>query len=157
MSETYKSETLEHFGLVAGMFDEAWVMSVPGTLKEAEELLADADPKTMHSLTEGYRYTPVKSHDAGVEQRWLVKARTRALKRVDKKLLKQSEQEQKAFEKLCRTRFNCPEDAERALVQTQLNLLPRDVLWQSVTLSRQCSGHTSRFPHRNSIARNTVT
>ncbi len=49
----------------------SWVMSVPGTLKEAKEQLAAADLTTMHELSEGYRYTPVRSHYAGIEQRWL--------------------------------------------------------------------------------------
>jgi transposase len=103
-----------------------WIMSVPGTLKEAKGHLAEAEPTTMHDLAEGYRYTPMRSHYAEVEQRWLViyseQARTRALKSVDKELLKQSQQDHKAFEKLCRTRFNCPEDAERALAAYQKTL-----------------------------------
>lgn len=103
-----------------------WIMSVPGTLKEARERLSEVDVEAMHDLTEGYRYTPIRSHYAEVEQRWLLiyseQARTRAEKRVAKELLKQSEQEHKAFEKLCRTSFNCPEDAERALAAYQKTL-----------------------------------
>ncbi len=103
-----------------------WIMSVPGTLTEVKEHLAEADPATMHDLAESYRYTPVKSHYAGVEQRWLLiyseQARTRAVKSADKELLKQSKQEHKAFEKLCKTRFNCLEDAERALLNYQKTL-----------------------------------
>lgn len=97
-----------------------WVMSVPGTLKEAKEHLAEADPTTMRGLAEGYHYTPLRSRYAGVEQRWLLiyseQARTRAEKSSDKELSKQSEQEHKVFERLCRMRFNCPEAAERALL-----------------------------------------
>ena len=103
-----------------------WVMSVPATLKEAKEQLAAADLTTMHELSEGYRTTPIRSHYAEVEQRWLLiyseQARARAVRSVDKLLLKISEQEQKAFEKLCRTRFNCAEDAERALAAYQKTL-----------------------------------
>ena len=88
-----------------------WVMSVPATLKEAKEYLSAADPATMHELSEGYRTTPIRSRYAGIEQRWLLiyseQARARAVRSVDKLLLKRSEQEHKAFEKpdklqLCR-------------------------------------------------------
>jgi len=103
-----------------------WIMSVPSTLKEAKEQLADVDVTTMRNLVEGYRYTPVTSHYAGVEQRWLLiyseQARERAEKSVAKELLRQSEQEQKAFERLCRLRFNCLEDAERALASYRKTL-----------------------------------
>ncbi len=103
-----------------------WIMSIPGTLKEVKEHLSEVDVKAMHDLTEGYRYTPLRSHYAEVEQRWLLiyseQARARAVKSVDKELFKQSQQEHKAFEKLCRTRFNCPEDAERALAAYQKTL-----------------------------------
>lgn len=103
-----------------------WVMSVPATLKEAKEQLAKADPAAMHELSEGYRTTPIRSYYGGIEQRWLLiyseQARARAVRSVDKELLKRSEQEQKAFEKLCRTGFNCAEDAERALAAYQKTL-----------------------------------
>ncbi|MCA9840407.1 MAG: IS1634 family transposase [Trueperaceae bacterium] len=103
-----------------------WVMSVPGTLKEAKALLQVADPSNMVELTEGYRYMPVKSDYAGVEQRWLLiyseQARVRAKKSVAKELLRHSEQDYKAFEKLCRTAFNCAEDAEREVLAFQKTL-----------------------------------
>lgn len=103
-----------------------WIMSVPGTLKEAKEQLADIEVAIMQDLAEGYRYTPVKSHHAGVEQRWLViysePSRERVEKSVDKELMRQSEQEHKAFETLCRVHFNCPEDAERALANFRKTL-----------------------------------
>lgn len=103
-----------------------WVMSVPSTLKEAKQQLADLDIATMQGLAEGYRYTPVKSHYAGVFQRWLLiyseQARERAEKSAARELLRQSEHEHKAFERLCRARFNCPEDAERALASYRKSL-----------------------------------
>jgi transposase len=115
----------------------SWIMSVPGTLKEAKEFLNEVDVEVMHDLSEGYRYTPLRSHYAEVEQRWLLiyseQARARAVKSVDKELLKQSEQEHKAFEKLCRTRFNCPEDAERALAAYQQGLRVLDVHQAEIT------------------------
>jgi transposase len=117
-----------------------WIMSVPATLKEAKKHLRKADPAAMHDLTEGYLYTPIRSHYAGVEQRWLLiyseQARTRAEKSVDKELLKRSEQEYKAFEKLCRRGFNCVTDAECALAAYQKTLKVLDVRAVEVTAHR---------------------
>ena len=96
-----------------------WVMSVPATVGEARRCLEDVDPEKLRPLMEGYRYTPFWTTYAGVEQRWLViyseAARERAAKRVDKQLLKQGDEERKAFDELCREAFHCPQDARRAL------------------------------------------
>jgi len=67
-----------------------------------------------------------------VEQRWLViyselAARKRAAKRVDKELLKQGEQERKAFDELRREAFQCPQDAWRALASFRRTLKALEV------------------------------
>jgi transposase len=128
-------------------------MSVPGTLKEAKELLNKVDVEVMHDLTEGYRYTPLRSRYAEVEQRWLLiyseQARARAVKSVAKELLKQSEQEHKAFEKLCRTRFNCPEDAERALTAYRKTLKTLTVHEPGITLHKHFA-HAGR-PRKDAV------
>jgi transposase len=97
-----------------------WVMSVPSTVGEARRRLEEVvDPEELRPLAEGYRYSASLTTYAGVEQRWLViyseSARGRAAKQVDKRLIKQGEQERKAFDELCREAFHCPEDALRAL------------------------------------------
>lgn len=97
-----------------------WVMSVPATVGEAKRRLEEVDPEKLRPLAEGYCYSAFSTIYAGVEQRWLViyseAASGRAAKAVDKRLLKQGEQERKAFDELCRETFHCPEDAWRALV-----------------------------------------
>ena len=98
-----------------------WVMSVPATVGEAKRRLEEVVDtfEELRPLAEGYRYSAFSTIYAGVKQRWLViyseAARERAAKRVDKELLKQGEQERKAFDELCRETFHCPEDAWRAL------------------------------------------
>jgi transposase len=73
----------------------------------------------MAPLTEGYRYHSVRSSYGGVEQRWVLihsePRQPQAQRTVDKQLLKASEQEGKAFKKLCRTVFACAADAQQAL------------------------------------------
>ena len=96
-----------------------WVMSVPSTVGEARRCLEEVDPEKLRPLAEGYRYSAFWTTYAGVEQRWLViyseAARERAAKAVDKQLLKQGDEERKAFAELRRQTFHCPEDALRAL------------------------------------------
>lgn len=96
-----------------------WVMSVPATVKEAKDRLRGVEAARLGPLTEGYSYTPIRTTYAGVAQRWLLiysqAARERNQKKVDKQLFERSEKERKAFEKLCREPFHCPEDAHRAL------------------------------------------
>ncbi len=106
-----------------------WVMRVPATLAEAKALLETTDPENLRPLSEGYRYLSVTSTYAGVPQRWLIihsqAAQARASKSVSKQLLKTTEQERKAFEKLCRRTFACEQDAMQALeaFQNELKVL----------------------------------
>ncbi len=106
-----------------------WIMRVPATLAEAKTLLATTDSKMLQPLTEGYRYLSVTSSYGGIEQRWLIihsqAAQARASKSVSKQLLKTTEQERKAFEKLCRRTFACEQDAKAALevFQNELKVL----------------------------------
>jgi transposase len=97
-----------------------WITRVPATLRDAQTVLAQADPQTMAPLTEAYRYQVVPSTYGGVEQRWvLIHSEPRQLqaqRTVDKQLLKHSTQEVKTFKKLCRTAFACEADAQQALV-----------------------------------------
>lgn len=88
-----------------------WVMSVPATVGEARRRLEEVDPEELRPLAEGYRYSAFSRSYAEVEQRWLViyselAARERAAKRVDKQLIKQGEQERKAFDELRRETFS---------------------------------------------------
>ncbi len=96
-----------------------WITRVPATLREAQAVLAQADPQTMTPLTEGDRYHVVPSRYGDVEQRWVLiysePRQPQAQRTVDTQLLKQSEQEGKVFKQLCRTAFACEADAQQAL------------------------------------------
>jgi transposase len=96
-----------------------WITRVPATLREAQAVLAQADPQTMAPLTEGYRYQVVPSTYGGVEQRWMLiysePRQSQAQRTVDKQLRQHSEQEVKAWKKLCGTPFACEADAQQAL------------------------------------------
>jgi transposase len=96
-----------------------WITRVPATLREAQAVLAQADPQTMAPLTEEYRYQVVPSTYGGVEQRWVLihsePRQPQAQRTVDKQLRLHSEQEVKAWKKLCGTPFACEADARQAL------------------------------------------
>lgn len=106
--------------------DLKWIMRVPATLAEAKRLLKEVDPKTLQPLVEGYRYVALRSEYAGVSQRWLLiqseAAKVRASKTLTRQLLKTTEAERRAFEKLCRRDFACEQDARRALEAFQREL-----------------------------------
>lgn len=96
-----------------------FISRVPGTIKEAQAVIAEVDLAGMEPLADGYRYRLWRSDYGEVEQRWLVifseAAQGRAHKRVSRQLERQRKKEQKAFEKLAKRVFSCREDAERAL------------------------------------------
>jgi len=96
-----------------------WITRVPATLTEVQEVLVHANPDTMAPLQEGYRYATVASSYGGVDQRWLLlysePRQPQAQRTVDKRWLTSSEQEAKAFMKLCNTPFACEADAKQAV------------------------------------------
>jgi transposase len=98
-----------------------WSTRVPATLREAQEVLAQAQPATMASLSEGYGYAVVASSYGGVAQRWgLIYSEHRqpqAQRTVDKQWRQQSEQEVRACKTLCRTACAWAADAQQALTR----------------------------------------
>jgi transposase len=96
-----------------------WITRVPATVHEAQTALAQADPQAMIPRMEGYRYQVLASTYGGVAQRWVLiysePRQSPAQRTVDKQLLKQGDQEIKAFQKLCRTAFAWKADAQQAL------------------------------------------
>jgi transposase len=98
-----------------------WSTRVPATWREAQAVLAQADPQTMAPLTEGYRYRVVPSSYGGVAPRWMrihsEPRQPQAQRTVAKQWLKHSAQAAKAFQRLCRTAFACEADAHQAYGQ----------------------------------------
>ena len=96
-----------------------WLTRVPATLGEAQAVRAQAHPQTMVPLREGYRCRVVPSTSGGVAQRWVLlsaeQRQPQAQRTVDTQWRKQSDEEVKAFKRLCRTAFACEADAQQAL------------------------------------------
>src|SRR5919199_5962780 len=83
-----------------------WITRVPATLGEAQAVLAQADPQTMAPLRAGYRFRVVSSTYGGVAQRWVLlyseQRQPQVQRTVDKQWRQHSDQEGKAFKRLCR-------------------------------------------------------
>jgi transposase len=96
-----------------------WLTRVPATVSEAQAALEQVNPQTMMPLSEGYRCQMLHSTYGSVAQRWaLIYSELRqpqAQRTADRQWLKQSDQDLKAFHKLCRTAFACEADAQQAL------------------------------------------
>lgn len=103
-----------------------WITRVPATVGDAHAVLAHADPHTMASIQEGYRYQEIRSTYGGVEQRWVLlysaPRQSQAQRTVDKQLRQQSDTESKALKKLSSLTFACEADARQALSAFAQNL-----------------------------------
>jgi transposase len=104
-----------------------FITRIPETLNLAKELLSRVERSLMHQIDENYCYQEVCGVYGGVKQRWIIVASQQAYERdlqaLNRRALKQSEREQKAFAKLCRRAFACREDAMRAWEKFQKKTL----------------------------------
>ena len=103
-----------------------FISRMPETLSIVKDLLKKVDVSLMHRLDATDRYQEVWGRYGGVKQRWLVvysqQAYDRDIRTVNRRALKQSEREQKAFAKLGRRSFACRQDAQRAWEKFQKTL-----------------------------------
>ncbi len=113
-SAWYTAENLQRFGEAI-----KWISRVPETIKEAKEAIQQVKVDSMTSRNDDYTYQIVISTYAHVPQRGMIvssePARQRGIHPVTKRMLKQSEQDMRALQKLCRQEFACVPDAEQAL------------------------------------------
>ena len=88
-------------------------------MREAQAILAQADPQAMAPLHEGYRYREVPSTYGGVAPRWvLLSSEPRQApthRTVEKQLRQRSDKEGKACKQLCSTPLACEAEARQAL------------------------------------------
>jgi transposase len=96
-----------------------WLTRVPATLREAQEGLAEAAPKTMEPRLAGYRAHVRASTYGGVAQRGgLISSeprRPQAQRTVEKPLLTRSAAAVNAFKRWGRTALACEAEAQQAL------------------------------------------
>ncbi len=134
-----------------------WVMTVPKTIKLAKELLEEVEIKQLKPLKTGYMYRTLNANYADVPQRWLLiyseQARIRAQKTVCRKILKQSEDEYKRFNKLCRKSFNCQEDALRAVDSLKKTLKLVNI--SEIVVNRRIHYANSGRPAKDAIPEST--
>jgi transposase len=94
-----------------------WVSRVPETLKECKNVIL-ANHTDWQDFGKGYKYIPLKSTYANVEQRWLLafspQAYERELITLKRSYEKDSKKEYQSFIQLCKEEFECKGDAQRA-------------------------------------------
>jgi transposase len=125
-SALYTEETLKELDSRV-MF----ITRMPETLSIAKGLLQQVEVATMYLIDDNYRYQEVCGVYGEVKQRWIIvysqKAYERDLETLNRRALKGSEAEQKAFAKLCHRAFACQEDAMREWEKFQGTLHYTDV------------------------------
>ncbi len=96
-----------------------WITRVPATWRDAQAVLAHADPQARVALQEGYRAYELPSTSGGVAQRWVLiysePRQAQVQRTVDNQLRRQSDQGVKALKKFCGVTFACEADARQAL------------------------------------------
>jgi transposase len=99
--------------------EQLFVTRVPMTLNLAKAQVRQSDAEHFEKIRDGYAGYWIDSDYANVPQRWLVVRSEQANKReqhtLEKRLLKESTREMKAFHKLCKQPFACQSDAQTAL------------------------------------------
>ena len=96
-----------------------WLSRVPATIKEAQNLLTLSNEMFYHSTMDGYLIAECGSYYGGVKQRWLVveseKRKQSDLQQIEKRLIKKRNQAQAQLQQLCRQKFACEPDADKAV------------------------------------------
>lgn len=100
--------------------DIKWLSRVPESIKEAKKLVqTDNKDLTWQKLEDGYFYYASESEYKGVKQRWILIYSEQAYKRenktLDKKILKEYEEQRKLWWHLSNKEFSCIEDANNAI------------------------------------------
>lgn len=95
-----------------------FISRIPETLSMTRDLLEKVDVGLRHRIDETYRDQEVGGVYGGVTQRWMIvysqQAYDRDIQTLNRRALKFSEREQKAFATRCRRPCACREDAQRA-------------------------------------------
>ena len=108
-----------------------FVTRVPMKLKESKHLIKSLDCDKFTPMNDGYQGYWMHSNYAGVKQKWLIVRSEKATKREEatfnKNLKKNGEKEAKAFDKLCKKRFACQKDAQKALDDFRTKLTVIDI------------------------------
>jgi transposase len=141
-SALYSEETLKELDSRV-MF----ISRMPETLSITKGLLQQVEVAAMYPIDDNYRYQEVCGVYGEVRQRWIIvysqKAYKRDLETLNRRALKGSEAEQKAFAKLCHRAFACSEDAMRAWEKFQGTLQYTSIADLKVK-DRPCYAHRGK-------------
>jgi len=124
-SALYTSQTL------TDLANCLWISRVPETFSMSCEIIAAVALDLMEDI-DTMSFRSLVRHYGDVKQRWIViyspEAHQRAIKTVDKQILKQTTANLKAFQKLCKQDFACEADAQKALIAFEKKLILTEVV-----------------------------
>jgi transposase len=136
-SALYVADTLRN------MQNNLWISRVPETLKLANKAIESVAPHLMENLQKSSFFSLDATY-AEVKQRWLVvyspQAYHRSIKTIDKRWLKQTDSEEKSFEKLCKQEFACEKDALKALKDFEKRQKKTEIHNQQIKSSARYKG-----------------
>jgi len=111
----YTAETIQSLEAQKKLF----ISRAPQKLKQVKTAIANQHNLTFEKLDNGYSGAWLTSEYGDVKQRWLLICSEQAKKReqhtLNKRMEKESNAALKSFKKLCRQRFYCSLDADKAL------------------------------------------
>ncbi len=111
----YTAETIQSLEAQKKLF----ISRAPQKLKQVKTAIAEQHKLTFEALGNGYSGAWLTSEYGDVKQRWLLICSEQAKKReqhtLNKRMEKESNAALKSFKKLCRQRFSCVLDADKAL------------------------------------------
>ena len=111
----YTAETIQSLDEQKQLF----ISRAPQKLKQVKTAIANQHTLAFEPLENGYSGAWLSSEYGEVKQRWLLIESEQAKKReqytLDKRMEKESNAALKSFKKLCRHRFSCSLDADKAL------------------------------------------
>lgn len=110
----YTEETIQELSSSNQLF----ITRVPQKIKEAKQWISKASQLEWVEMNDGYSGHWVESEYGNVSQRWLLvkstMAKTREEHILNKKILNSTKDSLKSFNRLCRQRFSCQADAQKA-------------------------------------------
>lgn len=110
----YTEETIQ----ALSSSNQFFITRVPQKIKEAKQWISQASKLDWVEMKEGYSGYWVESKYGNVSQRWLLvkstMAKTREEHILNKSILNSTKKSLKSFNRLCRQRFSCQADAQKA-------------------------------------------
>jgi transposase len=141
-AKLYDKQTIENY-----LKDVPFITRVPGSIKLEKTTICEVlkkEEKEWTKLDEKYRFIQLNKKHYEVEQRWIVvsskEAKSRAEKRVEKKIVKEKKELERFLSALERKTFSCSKDALRALKDYEKKVVFHEIIANSLEENKKYEG-----------------